>query len=87
MTTIFRRENYKRRSFNYQPGQWVLELVANPTKLGSRTKGPYRMERVHCNGTLNIWRAENVIDRLNIQHVRPFFMAAGDNNQGPVEPH
>ena len=39
-----RRENYKRRSFDSQPGQWVLELVANPTKLGLRTKGPYRVE-------------------------------------------
>ncbi len=61
-----RRENYKRRSFDSQPGQWVLELVANPTKLGLRTKGPYRVERVHCNGTLTIRRTENMVDRLNI---------------------
>ncbi len=61
-----RRENYKRRSSDSQPGQWVLELVANPTKLGLRTQGPYRVERVHCNGTLTIRRTENMVDRLNI---------------------
>jgi hypothetical protein len=33
-----RRENYKRRNFDYQPGQWVLELSTNPGKLGQSTK-------------------------------------------------
>jgi hypothetical protein len=36
-----RRENYKRQMFDYQVWQQVLELVANPNKLGQTTKGPF----------------------------------------------
>jgi transposase InsO family protein len=83
-----RRENYKRRNFDYQPGQWVLELTTNPGKLGQSTKGPYRIDRVHCNGTVSIRRTENIVDRVNIRHVRPYFVAEGNNHpQGPAEPH
>ena len=81
------RENYKRINFDYQPGQWILELVSNPTSMGIRTKGPYQIQRVHCNGTLTIRRTANIIDRLNIRQVRPFFMADEGNLQGPAEPH
>ena len=61
-----RRENYRRRSFDYQPGQWVLELTTSPGKLRQSTKGPYRVDRVHCNGTVSIRRTENIVDRVNI---------------------
>ena len=82
-----RRENYKRRTFDYQVGQHVLELAANPNKLGPATKGPFRIEQVHCNGTLTIRRSATIVDRVNIRQLRPYFQAAGNNNQGPAEPH
>ena len=82
-----RRENYKRRTFDYQVGQRVLELVANPNKLGQTTKGPFQIEQVHCNGTLlTIRRSETIVDRVNIRHLRPYFQAEGNNLQGPEEP-
>jgi transposase InsO family protein len=68
-----RRENNARRSFDYQVGQWVLELIPRPTKLGIRTQGPFRVEQVHTNGTVTIRRAPLIIDRVNIRHLRPFF--------------
>ncbi|KAI2502032.1 transposition [Fragilaria crotonensis] len=82
-----RRENYKRRTFDYQPGQWILELIPNPTKTGLRTKGPYQIQRVHCNGTITIRRTANITDRLHIRQVRPFFLAEEGNFHGPAEPH
>jgi hypothetical protein len=41
--------NKKQRHFDYAPGQQVLKKVHNPTKLGTRTEGPYTIERVHIN--------------------------------------
>jgi hypothetical protein len=76
-----RRENAKRRNFDYEPGMEVLELTPNPTKLGKLTRGPFMIERVHCNGTITIRRNANVVDRINIRNVRPFRRAAGDHEQ------
>lgn len=67
-----RRENYRRRNFDYRVGDYVLELVPNPTKLGFRTKGPFRIEQVHTNGTLTIRRSPILTDRVNIRRLRPF---------------
>ena len=70
-----RRENQKRRTFDYQPGQQVLEILPDPKKLGRLTAGPFPIERVHCNGTVTIRRSPNVVDRVNIRRIRPFFQA------------
>ena len=35
------RENNRRRTFDYQVGGYVLELVPHPKKLGLRTRGPF----------------------------------------------
>jgi hypothetical protein len=68
-----RRENNRRRNFDYRAGEFVLEVDKDPTKLGLRTSGPYRIEQVHTNGTLTIRRGPNLTDRLNIRRLRPFF--------------
>ena len=63
-----RRENAKRRNFDYEPGMEVLELTPNPNKLGKLKRGPLVIERVHCNGTIStIRRNANVVDRINIR--------------------
>ena len=46
-----RRQNSKRRNFNYSVGQEVLVKAVNPAKLEPRAHGPYRIERVCINGT------------------------------------
>ena len=67
-----RRENQARRNFDYQVGGYVLERIHNPTKLGQRFKGPYRIEQVHANGTITIRRTPHVTDRVNTRKFRPF---------------
>ena len=39
-----RRENQRRKTFNYQVGQSVFELYPSPNKLITRAHGPYRIE-------------------------------------------
>jgi hypothetical protein len=38
----------------------MLELVANPTKLGSRTKGPYRVEGTFQRSFIYLENGEHV---------------------------
>jgi hypothetical protein len=61
--------NSKQRQFDYAPGQQVLKMVHNPTKLGVRTKGPYTIERVHVNGNLTIILREGITECINICRV------------------
>ena len=49
-----RRENKKRRRFDYAIDQCVLKKKHDPTKLGERTEGPYRISKVHTNGTITM---------------------------------
>ncbi|CAJ1941780.1 unnamed protein product [Cylindrotheca closterium] len=48
------RANCRRFAYDYQPGQEALKLRYKPNKLDPRADGPYRIERVHSNGTLTI---------------------------------
>ena len=66
-----RRQNQKRRSFDYVPGQKVLKKMHNPTKIGPRTLGPYEIVQVHVNGTLSIILRQGVIERINIRRTFP----------------
>jgi hypothetical protein len=68
-----RRENNKRRNFDYQVGQQVLEVLSESDKLGDKTKGPYTVDQVHTNGTITIRRQPHLQERINIRRVRPFF--------------
>lgn len=69
-----RRENNKRRNYDYQIGQWVLELIKTKDggKLAPKARGPYQIAQVHTNGTLTIRRGP-ALDRVNIRNLRPFF--------------
>ena len=66
------RQNKKRRDFNYAVGQEILIKAVNPSKLEPRAHGSYRIERVYTNGTIDVLRRENVIERINIRRVIPF---------------
>ena len=48
------RQNAQRQTYDYTINQKVLEKVHDPTKLGIRTNGPYRVKQVHVNSTLTI---------------------------------
>jgi len=67
-----RRMNAKRRRFDYAPGQEVLKKVHDPTKLGERTTGPYKILRVHANGTVTMLLKPGVTERINIRRLLPF---------------
>jgi hypothetical protein len=57
-------------SYDYQPGQQILLLVPDPTKLGSRTTGPVSITQVPANGTVQ--RTLHISDRINIRRIRPW---------------
>ena len=48
------RENRKRHRHDYAVDHRVLKKRHNPTKLGPRTTGPYRVVQTHVNGTVTI---------------------------------
>eukprot|EP00957_Ditylum_brightwellii_P031742 2407121-Ditylum_brightwellii.AAC.1 len=51
-----RRQNLKRRDWNYAVGQEVLIKMIDPTKLQPRFHGPYIISRGYANGTVSVRR-------------------------------
>ena len=66
------RENRRRISYDYQPGQQVLKLTFRPDKLEPRASGPYDIVSVHTNGTLTIQLTPLVTERINIRRLKPY---------------
>ena len=58
--------NRKRFSYDYHIGDEVLKLIYDPTKLGTRAEGPFRIEAVHANGTVTIRLDQYTKTRPNI---------------------
>lgn len=67
-----RRANLKRRFMDYQPGQQVLVLKYNPSKLEDKAIGPFTIHQIHVNGTVTIQRTPFVRERINIRRIRPY---------------
>jgi hypothetical protein len=72
------QENNHRRNFDHIVGDYAFETVAMKNsmvtqKLKQQTRGPYRIEQVHKNGTLTICRGPGVVDRLSIRSLHPAF--------------
>jgi transposase InsO family protein len=67
-----RRQNLKRRSFDYAVNGEVLVKIPNPSKLQDRAEGPFTIQQVHTNGTLTIQRAPHVTERINIRRLVPY---------------
>ena len=72
INTNLMRENKKRRRFDYKVNKKVLKKVHDPTKLGIRTQGPYKINQVHTNGTLPMELRPGITERINIRRVIPF---------------
>ena len=66
------RANSSRISYDNRPGDEVLVLAYKPDKLDPSATGPFRIERVHVNGTVTIRRNAHVTERINIRRVRPY---------------
>ena len=67
-----RRQNLKRRSFDYAINQEVLIKVPKPRKLDDKAEGPYTITQVHVNGTITLRRSEHVTERINIRRIIPY---------------
>ena len=67
-----RRQNLRRRRFDYAVGDKVLKKVFEPTKLGTRATGPYEISRVHVNGNVTVKLRDEVNERLNVRRVMPY---------------
>ena len=66
------RQNAQRRTYDYAQNQMVLKKVHDPTKLGIRTDGPFKVQTVHVNGTLTMELRPGVTERINIRRVIPY---------------
>ena len=66
------RENKKRRRHDYAVDHRVLKKRHNPTKLGPRTTGLYRVVQTHVNGTVTIDLRHGVNERINIRRIIPY---------------
>ena len=62
-----RRQNAKRRHYDYKVGDWVSKLVIDPTRMDPLTEGRYQIIQVHVNGTVTIRINQNVTERINIR--------------------
>ena len=66
------RSNRRRFAYDYQPNDEVLKLRYKPNKLEARADGPYRVIRVHTNGTLTIRLSPHVTERISLRRVKPY---------------
>ena len=64
--------NRKRFNYDYQIDDEVLKLNFNPNKLEARASGPYKIVRVHANGTVTIRLSETTIERISLRRIKPY---------------
>ena len=72
------RNNRRRRYTDYLVGQQMMILNKNPDALEARATGPFAITQIHTNGTVSFMRRNNVIERINIRRIKPYF---GNLNQ------
>ena len=63
-------ENSRRRPFDWQPGMNVLLKDRSGPKLRPKYSGPFRIDKVHKNGTVTIKIRERV---FNIRRIKPYY--------------
>ena len=65
------RSNKRRLTYNYQPGQQVMVLTEDPTKLQQRTHGPYIINKAFTNGTVELQLNATNATIVNIRKLVP----------------
>ena len=66
------RSNRRRISHDYQPNDEVQILTYKAGKLDPRASAPFRIVRIHTNGTVTLQRTPLVTERINIRRLRPY---------------
>jgi len=66
-------EKLRRRPFTYTPNMEVMVHDPTGAKLSANSKGPFKIIKVHSNGTVTICLKPNVFQRLNIRRIKPYF--------------
>jgi len=66
-------ENLRRRPFTYTPIMEVMLQDPTGEKLSAKCKGPFKISKVHSNGTATICLKNNVFQRVNIRRIKPYF--------------
>ena len=70
------RENKRRKEHDYMVGDQFLIIAYKPNALEARANGPpYTITQVHSNGTVSYGLNEEVIDRINIRRIKPYYKA------------
>ncbi|CAJ1960529.1 unnamed protein product [Cylindrotheca closterium] len=67
-----RRQNAKRKEFDYRIGGEVLIKNTDGRKLDPKYRGPYPITNVYTNGTVEIQRTNAIRERINIRRLVPF---------------
>jgi hypothetical protein len=52
---------------------WEKNNLGFSDKLNPSGTGPFKIERIHANGTLTIRLNENETERINIRRIKPVF--------------
>ena len=66
-------ENLRRRPFTYTPNMEVMLQDPSGEKLSAKCKGPFKITKIHSNGTITICLKPNVFQRVNIRRIKPYF--------------
>jgi transposase InsO family protein len=66
------KENARRVSHDYQPGQQVWMKSVDAKKLHPEWVGPYPIETVHTNGNVTIRINNHITKRMTIRNVKPY---------------
>jgi len=66
-------ENKRRRPFTYTPNVEVMLDDPTGVKLSAKCKGPFKVSKVHSNGTVTICLKPNVFQRISIRRIKPYF--------------
>ena len=72
-----RRQNLKRRHYDFAVGDYVMIKQDKFSKMDERVKGPFRIVRVHVNGNVTIQRTQHITERLNIRRIVPYRSRGG----------
>lgn len=67
-----RRQNARRRDYDYSVNNLVMRFAHDPDKLEPRLHGPYRIQQVYTNGTVDLIIPPGYIERVNIRQIVPF---------------
>ena len=57
---------------NKNDNQDEKSICVLPNKLEPGAHGPYTIQRVYQNGTIDVARNAQAVERINIRHVIPF---------------